>query len=86
MDFAKSMMAYLRRRGIPNQFERYYEHRTLYEEMSTEEIVADREIYDIFTMCLGGTWDWWARRAESSADRGTGRISERSRLYWSRDW
>ena len=47
MDFSKKMMAYLRRRGIPNQFEEYYEHRNLYEEMSLEEIVADREIYDI---------------------------------------
>jgi hypothetical protein len=55
MDFSKKMMAYLRRRGIPNHFEEYYEHRALYEEMTTEEIVADREIYDIFTTCLGGT-------------------------------
>ena len=49
------MMSFLRRKCIPNEFEKYFTHRKLPSTMSTEKIAADREIYDIFTSRLTGT-------------------------------
>ena len=54
-EFSKNLLAFLRRRGIPNHFEEYFETRELREDLSREEIAADREIYDLFTSSLVGT-------------------------------
>ena len=55
IDFAKRMIAFLRRKKIPNYFEHYFLTRNLPTNMSMEHQAADREIYDIFTSRLTGS-------------------------------